>query len=94
MPPRFIYFDLGNVILNFDHRLMARQMAGVSGVQEGLVWEVLFEAGLEARYEAGEIDDAGFYAAYCEAVGAMPDVGRDSDFERVDTQSRPPDVFD
>jgi plasmid stability protein len=29
-----------------------------------------------------------------DVLGSMPDVGRDSDFERVDTQSRPPDVFD
>jgi len=29
-----------------------------------------------------------------DVLGSMPNVGRDSDFERVDAQSRLPDVFD
>ena len=37
MPPKFIYFDLGNVLLRFDHELACRQMAAVAGTTPELV---------------------------------------------------------
>lgn len=73
MPPRFIYFDLGNVLLNFDHARGCRQMAEVAGVSAEQVWQVVFDAGLNLRYERGEIDDEQFYEAFCEQTGTRPD---------------------
>lgn len=32
MRPRFFYFDLGNVLLYFDHSLAMRKMAKIAGV--------------------------------------------------------------
>ena len=31
MPPSFIYFDLGNVLLHYDEELVSRQLAEVAG---------------------------------------------------------------
>jgi putative hydrolase of the HAD superfamily len=79
----FIYFDLGNVLLNFDHDLMCRQMAEVVQAAGGSasperVKEVLFQErdghdALEWRYERGEVSTDDFYAEFCSAVGATPD---------------------
>jgi glucose-1-phosphatase len=71
--PRFLYFDLGNVILNFDHRLAARQMGQVAGVPADKVWNVVFATDLEHRYESGEIGDREFYEAFCRQTGTRPD---------------------
>jgi putative hydrolase of the HAD superfamily len=73
MPPRFVYFDLGNVLLNFDHALACRQMAAVAGISAEQVLQVVFDSGLNLRYERGEIDDRQFYEAFCEQTGTRPD---------------------
>jgi HAD superfamily hydrolase (TIGR01493 family) len=71
--PRFLYLDLGNVLLKFDHHLAARQMGQVAGVPEEKVWQVVFAGDLELRYEAGEVDDRGFYDAFCRALDCRAD---------------------
>ncbi|MGD9644654.1 MAG: HAD family hydrolase [Pirellulales bacterium] len=76
MPPKFIYFDLGNVLLNFSHPRMCRQMAEVAGLSEEAVWQVLFTSGLELDYERGQIDTATFYERFCQAAGTRPDFDR------------------
>ncbi|MGD9721789.1 MAG: HAD family hydrolase [Pirellulales bacterium] len=72
-PPRFIYFDLGNVLLFFDHRRAARQMAEVAGVPEEVVWQLVFAGDLERQYETGEVDDHQFYEHFCRETGSRPD---------------------
>ena len=42
--PRFLYFDLGNVLLHFDHVLAARQMAAIAGVAHERIWDGLLAA--------------------------------------------------
>ena len=74
--PKFLYFDLGNVLLNFDHRLAARQMAEVAGVPADRVWDVVFGSDLELRYEAGEVDDRGFYDIFCRETESQPDFAK------------------
>lgn len=63
--PGFLYFDLGNVLLKFDHRLAARQMAELADYDEQRVWDLVFGSDLEMRYEAGEISDREFHAIFC-----------------------------
>jgi HAD superfamily hydrolase (TIGR01509 family) len=72
MTPKFIYFDLGNVLLFFSHAKMCRQMAEVSGADEELVRHVLFDRGLEFAYEKGDISTAEFYERFCEAIDRRP----------------------
>ncbi len=73
MAPAFIYFDLGKVLLAFDHGRAARQMAEVAGVAEARVWEVVFESDLEHRIESGQIDGREFYEQFCSETGTRPD---------------------
>ncbi|HEY1784691.1 MAG TPA: HAD family phosphatase [Pirellulales bacterium] len=76
MAPKFIYFDLGNVLVYFDHWIACRQMAQVAGLSPERVWQVVFESDLEHRYESGQVDDRGFYDAFCTATGTQPDYGQ------------------
>ena len=65
---RFIYFDLGNVILHFDRSVAYRQLAEASGVSEDQVREVLESGELQVHYESGEISSQGFCDRFCEAI--------------------------
>ncbi len=69
----FVYFDLGRVILHFDRDVMCQQIGAAAGVGPELVYRVLFDADLEARYEKGELDSRQFYESFCEAAGCRPD---------------------
>jgi putative hydrolase of the HAD superfamily len=70
--PRFFYFDLGNVLLYFDHRRACRQVAEVAGVSPERVWEVVFASGLEDRYEAGQVSTREFYETFCRETRSRP----------------------
>ncbi len=70
--PKFIYFDLGKVIVYFDRDIMCRQMGAVADVSPELVFKTIFDTGLQERYESGEIDDRGFYEAFCQGTDCRP----------------------
>lgn len=70
--PHFLYFDLGNVLLFFDHRRACRQMADVSLIPPERVWQVVFEGGLGLRYDTGDITSRQFYAEFCQATESSP----------------------
>ncbi|MEX2171442.1 MAG: HAD family phosphatase [Pirellulales bacterium] len=76
MPPRFLYFDLGNVLLTFCHERMCRQMAEVAGVTpEEIAQTILPTAGrgdLQWRLESGAITADEYYDVLCEALGKCP----------------------
>jgi len=72
-PPRFIYFDLGNVLLTFDHDLACAAMGRLANAPADRVHAALFEDGLEHAYERGEISTEQFYQRLCESLGARPD---------------------
>jgi HAD superfamily hydrolase (TIGR01509 family) len=71
--PRFLYFDLGKVLLDFDHRVGCRHLASHAGVSEELVWETIFESGIEWRYERGEISSREFLERVRESIPTLPD---------------------
>jgi glucose-1-phosphatase len=73
MAVKFIYFDLGNVLVYFDYQVACRQMGAVAGCTPEKVWQTLFDTDLELRYESGAINDQQFYDQFCEAVGSRPD---------------------
>jgi HAD superfamily hydrolase (TIGR01509 family) len=72
-PPKFLYFDLGNVVLPFDYLVAVRQMAGVAGVPPAVIQEVVFGSGLEDAYERGDMTTEQFYEAFCQRTGKRPD---------------------
>lgn len=71
--PKFLYFDLGNVLLHFDHHRAARQMASVAGVSTEIVWKSVFESDLQLRYERGAISTREFYEHFCKLTSTNPD---------------------
>ena len=73
MKPRFFYFDLGNVLVNFNIERMLRQMSDVSGAAVEKVREVVYDGGLQRRYETGEIRGREFYESFCDGTGTRPD---------------------
>ena len=74
MPPEFLYFDLGKVILDFSIERMCRQMGDVAGVDPAAVRAVLYEEGkLEFDFEAGRISSRQFYDLFCQRTGSRPD---------------------
>ena len=76
---KFIYFDLGNVLLTFDHRRACRQLGQLFEISADRVWELLFDSGLQASYEAGEIDSDEVYERFCDVLGRAGDSRPDAD---------------
>ena len=73
MPPQFLYFDLGKVLVDFTVERMLRQVARVAGIDEDRVKDVLFDGKLQRQYESGKITSRQFYEAFCEETGTRPD---------------------
>lgn len=73
MPPKFLYFDLGNVLLTFSNERMIRQMADVAGVDEAVVRAAILPTGTESdlqwRFEAGAVSEDEYHAAFNKATG-------------------------
>jgi putative hydrolase of the HAD superfamily len=55
-----MYFDLGNVLLYFDHWLAMRSMAKVAGVDPKRMHSVVMEGDLQIQYETGLISGEEF----------------------------------
>jgi putative hydrolase of the HAD superfamily len=73
--PQFIYFDLGNVLLTFDHQIACRQVAELAEITPERVWEILFASDLQSRYERGEMSSREFYEEFCRVSLSEPDYG-------------------
>ena len=71
--PSFLYFDLGNVLLMFDHHRGAAQMAEVAGIPVEQVWELVFQGDLQKRVECGAISSQEFFDEFCQQTNSQPD---------------------
>ena len=58
--PKFLYFDLGKVLLNFDHELAVHQLAKTLAATPDTVRSLLFEGPLQADYERGHVSTQQF----------------------------------
>ena len=65
---KFIFFDMGNVLLKFDHRRLTQQVAALAGKPEAEIDQLLFHAphDLENRYEQGEFNSQEFHRRFVE----------------------------
>lgn len=59
---RFVYFDLGNVLVDFDHAVAIRNLAALLEVPAERIETCIFEDGLGRQYERGEVDTTAFCA--------------------------------
>jgi FMN phosphatase YigB (HAD superfamily) len=80
MPTKFLYFDLGNVLLSFSHARMCEQMAAVAGVSAEAVRDALFgdndAKSAQWRYEAGHLTTEEFFNYLCGRITTRPDRGQ------------------
>jgi HAD superfamily hydrolase (TIGR01509 family) len=63
-----MYFDLGNVLLFFDHGLAMRSMAKIAGVAPERMREVVMESDLQIEYETGLITGEAFIDRIAESL--------------------------
>jgi len=73
MPQPFIYFDLGNVLLYFDHRKASAALAAVSGWTPEQVYQFVFRTDLNHRCDGGLVDAAEFCRTFREKTGCSAD---------------------
>ena len=74
MKIKFFYFDMGNVLLTFSHRLAARQIADLCQISPQQAWDAVFDGELQLRYEAGQISTDEFYQAFCQRTDTKPEL--------------------
>jgi glucose-1-phosphatase len=60
MTDRFVYFDLGNVLVHFDHEIAAKQLAALAECSLADARHVIFGSGLEDRWEMGAVTSSEF----------------------------------
>ena len=67
--PKFLYFDLGNVLLFFDHKKAAAEMAAIAGWKSEAVHDFVFKTDLNHRCDGGLVDAAEFCRVFRETTG-------------------------
>jgi len=67
--PDFMYFDLGNVLLFFDHGLAMRAMAKIAGVDPDHMRAIVMDSDLQIEYETGLITGESFIDRISQRVG-------------------------
>ena len=66
--PKFIYFDLGNVLLTFNHRVACQQVGKLVGLPADRIWDLIFASQLQSRYEQGAITSRDIYGQFCQQI--------------------------
>ena len=74
MPPEFVYFDLGNVLLFFDHDLAFRKMAKIAGVTPEQMRSIVMDSQLQIEYETGHITSLQFVSRIADSIGKELDM--------------------
>jgi len=72
MAIKFLYFDLGIVLVHFTVAKMLRQMADVAGILPEQVQAVVFGSRLQHEYELGRISTREYYERFCQESGTRP----------------------
>ena len=72
---KFIFFDMGKVLLNFDHQRLIDQTAKLSGSTAKEIEAILFQPphDLENRFERGELNSIEFHQSFCEQSNCQVD---------------------
>lgn len=97
--PQFLYFDLGKVLLSFDHGRMVRQMAEVGRVSVEAMRAALMPSGEPTQgdpqwqLEAGHLSEDDYYEQLCESLGCRPpradlDLAASDMFEPIEASMR------
>ncbi|HEX3871812.1 MAG TPA: HAD family phosphatase [Pirellulales bacterium] len=71
--PKFLYFDLGNVLMYFDHRRAASQMALLFGTSVDRMYDVVFTGGMNHALDGGQLTTRQMYDSLCGEFGCQPE---------------------
>jgi FMN phosphatase YigB (HAD superfamily) len=63
MDIRFVYFDLGNVLVSFDPAIACRKAARLLGIDPDHAHRLIYASGLQTAYERGEVDCQAYVAS-------------------------------
>ncbi len=66
---RALLLDLGGVVVGVDRAALVRNLAAACRVSKDVVVRALFDDGLKARYDLGDLDTAGMWRAFADATG-------------------------
>ena len=66
---QFIFFDLGKVLVDFDHRICSENVAQITGLGGNVIHEIIFDSGLQSDYESGKITSTQFVERFNQAAG-------------------------
>ncbi len=75
-PPEFIFLDVGNVLVSFDHARGLRQIAEASGVELSVVEAFFADRDLQQRLEDGAVSWPAAHAEFCRHTGAAVPLDR------------------
>ena len=75
-PPEFIYLDVGNVLVSFDHGQGLRQIAAASGVAMPAVERFFSERELQQRLEAGLVSWSDAHTEFCRTTESAVSLDR------------------
>jgi FMN phosphatase YigB (HAD superfamily) len=57
-----IIFDLGNVLISFDHTIAAKRISGFTDKTEQEIFELFFDSGVTGLFEEGKISSREFFS--------------------------------
>ncbi len=64
-----IFCDLGNVLINFDHRIAVRKILSCTTKNEEDIYQLFFDSGLTKLYEEGKISSLDFFHRVKDSLG-------------------------
>jgi putative hydrolase of the HAD superfamily len=73
--PQTIIFDLGKVIVDFDHMTFCRNASHHCQASPAAVYDKIFQSGLERLFDDGTLSGEAFFKAACAGLGMRADIG-------------------
>ena len=71
MASKFVYFDLGNVLVTFDPRIVAARLAEEAACGLDQVLNTVFVSDLQRRYETGLVNDDQYASEINQMLGSQ-----------------------
>ena len=71
-PPRFIYFDMGNVLLHFERGRAVDQITRLSGAPRDQVQAFISDEPLRMRWECGQLSAREYHEHFCQRTQTAP----------------------
>lgn len=68
-----IFCDLGNVLVNFDHRIAVKKILDRTTKNEEDIYQLFFDSGLTKLYEEGKISSLDFFRRVKDSLGLNVD---------------------